>query len=208
MLANRPIAVGTSWGTIHWPGGIFIFPFVFVILDIITETYGPSASRSLILIGFACEFILSFSGIAVAHMAFPDYFTAEHASAYQIVFDSTMWYVVSSFVAALAGELINNYYIFKWKLKYNGRWFLVRSILSIAIGQAVLTIMVDLLAFGHKYPLYELTLMMFHGYSWKMLFTLVMVIPSWLIVRYLKRIGIDSFESSKVDINPFGAEVL
>ncbi len=205
LLANRPVAVEFSWGTIYWPGGIFIFPVVFVALDIITETYGPSASRSLILMGFAVEFLMSIFGIIITNMGYPEYFQEGHAAAYKIVFESTFWFVISSFVGGLVAELINNHYIFKWKLKYNGQWFLVRSIISIAIGQAVLTVLVDLLAFGHKYPIYELSLMMLYGYLWKMAFTSLMIIPSWMIVKYLKGIGIDSYESSKADFNPFGA---
>lgn len=206
ILANRPVAVQLSWGTVHWPGGIFFFPFIFVTLDIITETYGPSASRSLILLGFISELLMSVFGIAVAHMGHPDYFKESDVVAYQTVFDSTFWFVISSFLAALLAELINNHYVFKWKLRYNGKWFLIRSILSIAIGQAVLTVLVDLLAFGAKYPFYELTLMMLHGYLWKMALTSLMIVPSWLIVRHLKSLGIDSYESSKVDANPFGAD--
>lgn len=204
MLANRPVAVNLSWGTVHWPGGIFFFPFIYIILDIITETYGPSASRSLILIGFVAEFLLSIFAITVTHMGYPDYFDDGHAAAYKVVFNSTFWFVISSCVATLAAEFVNNYYIFKWKLKYDGQWYLIRSIVSMAIGQAVLTILVDLLAFGNKYPPYELYLMMLHGYSWKMAFTTLMIIPSWWIVKYLKSIGIDSYESSKVSNNPFG----
>ena len=69
----------------------------------------------------------------------------------------------------------------------------------------MLTVLVDLLAFGHKYPLHELVLMMVYGYTWKMGFTLLMIIPSWLIVKHLKKMGIDSYESFKVRANPFDA---
>lgn len=203
MLANRPVAFEFLWGTVHLPGGIFIFPFVYVVLDILTETYGPSVSRSLIVVGFVTEFLLSLFGIAVSHMGYPDHFSESHVEAYKLVFNSTLWFVISSCIANLLGELINNHYIFKWKLKYNGQWFVVRSIISMAIGQAVLTFLVDMLAFGYKYPLYELSLIMLHGYLWKMAFAALMVIPSWWFVKYLKSLGIDSYESSKISTNPF-----
>jgi hypothetical protein len=48
---------------------------------------------------------------------------------------------------------------------------------------------------------------MLYGYAWKMACTAIMVVPSWMIVRYLKSLGIDSYESSKVDTNPFDATV-
>lgn len=204
MLANRPIAVDFYFVTMYSTGGIFIFPFVFIILDIVTETYGPSISRSLILMGFLAEFLMSIVGIAVSHMGYPESFQESHATAYKIVFDSTFWYVISSCVAALAAEFVNNYYIFKWKLKYKGQWFLIRSVISTAIGQAVLTVLVILLAFSNKFHLHELITVMLHGYLWKMAFTSLMVIPSWMIVKHLKNIGVDSYKSSKANINPFG----
>lgn len=204
MLANRPVAVELLGNTIHWPGGIFFFPFIFVTLDIVTETYGPAAGRTLILVGFAAEFLLSILGIAVVNLGYPTYFGKDQAMAYQIVFESTFLFVLSSFFATVIAELINNHYLFKWKLKYHGKWFLIRSVLSIAIGQAVLTVLVDMLAFGTKYPLHELTLMMLHGYTWKMVCALILAVPSWLFVKHLKHLGIDSYESAKVNANPFG----
>ena len=196
-LANKLTVLG-SWVL---PGGIFVFPFTFVICDIVGEVYGYAYPRLFIWVGVLSEFLFSLVLIAVSHTAAPDYLKSPEA--YQQVFDPTFRYVISGLVGLLASEFINVYLLAKCKIALKGKFFIMRSLLSTALGQASLTIIVDILNYTGKMPTVDLISMMISGYSWKMCFAALFVFPAWVIVRLLKKVeGIDHFDIH-TNFNPF-----
>ena len=196
-LANKLTLVGQ----LLLPGGIFVFIFTFTICDIVGEVYGYAYPRLFIWIGVLAEFIFSLVVIAISHAASPDYF--KYTEAYKIVFDPTLRYVVSGLIALLVGEFTNVYLLAKWKIVLHGKFFIIRSLTSTAFGQACLTIIVDILNYTGKMSTQELIWMMISGYTWKMCFTIILVFPAWLLVKYLKRVeNIDHYDIH-TNFNPF-----
>lgn len=196
-LANKLTVIGN----LILPGGIFVFPFTFGICDVVGEVYGYAYPRLFIWVGVFAEFIFSLVLIAVSHTTAPDYFA--HTQAYQAVFDPTLRYVGSGLVALLVGEFVNVYLLAKWKITLRGKFFIFRSLISTAIGQACLTIIVDILNYTGKMPTNDLISMMISGYSWKMCFAVLLVFPAWLLVRYLKKTeNIDHYDVN-TNFNPF-----
>lgn len=196
-LANRL----TMLGNIVLPGGIFVFPFTFGICDVVGEVYGYAYPRLFIWVGVFAEVIFSFVVIAVSHMPSPYYLP--NPEAYQAVFDPTLRYVFAGLVALLVGEFINVYLLAKMKISLRGRLFVLRSLLSTAIGQACLTIIVDILNYTGKMPTADLVGMMLSGYLWKMCFAVMIVFPAWMLVKYLKRAeSIDHYDVG-TNFNPF-----
>lgn len=191
----------TEVGSMLVPGGIFIFPVTFSICDIVGEVYGYAYPRLFIWIGVLAEFIFSLILITVAHLPAPQFFN--QAEAYQVVFDPTLRYVISGLVGLLVGELTNVYLLAKWKIFLKGKFFIFRSLLSTALGQGLLTIIVDLLNYSGKLSEHHLGWMMVCGYLWKMGCALVLVFPAWLLVRYLKRVeNVDHYDVN-TNFNPF-----
>jgi len=196
-LANK-LTLVSGWVL---PGGIFIFPFTFGICDIVGEVYGYAYPRLFIWVGIFSEFIFSIVLIAVSHTTAPLYF--QDTKAYQVVFDPTFRYVVSGLIALLIGEFVNVYLLAKWKITLRGRFFILRSLLSTALGQACLTIIVDILNYMGKVPINDLVSMMISGYSWKLMMALLLIIPSWLLVKFLIRAeNIDHYDVN-TNFNPF-----
>ena len=196
-LANK-LTIVSGWVL---PGGIFVFPFTFGICDIVGEVYGYAYPRLFIWVGVLSEFLFSLVLIAVSHTTAPEYF--KHPEAYQIVFDPTFRYVVSGLIALLIGEFINVYLLAKWKVALRGKFFIFRSLLSTAIGQACLTIIVDILNYTGKMPTDDLISMMISGYSWKMVVAVLLIVPAWMIVKYLKKAeNIDHYDVN-TNFNPF-----
>lgn len=183
------------------PGGIFVFPFTFCICDIVGEVYGYAYPRLFIWIGIFAEMIFSLVLISVSHTTAPNYF--KYSKAYQIVFDPTFRYVVSGLIALLAGEFVNVYLLAKWKIALHGRFFILRSLISTAIGQACLTIIVDILNYTGKMPTIDLISMMFSGYFWKICFAILLVFPAWLLVKYLKYVENIDYYDFNTNFNPF-----
>jgi len=196
-LANRFFQIAG----IDEAGGIFVFPLSFFILDITAEVYGYTYSRLFIWIGAVCEIIFSLTTIFVSHLPSPEYFNL--TSQYQSVFDPTVRFVLSTSIGTLIGEFTNIYFLTKWKIKLQGRSFITRIILATAIGQLLLSVIVDVLAFGNKMSVSELCWLIFCGYSWKMLYAIILVYPTWLIVKKLKAVDqVDNFDIN-IDFNPF-----
>ncbi|HAT8638831.1 TPA: queuosine precursor transporter [Legionella pneumophila] len=191
----------TQIGSMLEPGGIFVFPLTFSICDIVGEVYGYAYPRLFIWIGVLAEFIFSLVVITVSHLPAPEFFT--QASAYEIVFDPTLRYVGAGLVGLLIGELTNVYLLSKWKIFLKGKFFIMRSLLSTALGQALLTIVVDMLNYFGKLTEHHLGWMMVCGYLWKMSCAVLMVFPAWLIVKYLKKVEQVDHYDIHTNFNPF-----
>lgn len=196
-LANKLTVIGN----LILPGGIFVFPFTFSICDIVGEVYGYAYPRLFIWVGVFAEFIFSLVLIAVSHTTAPNYFL--HSEAYQIVFDPTLRYVASGLIALLVGEFVNVYLLAKWKVTLHGNFFILRSLFSTAFGQACLTIIVDILNYTGKMPTSDLITMMISGYSWKMCFAMLLVVPAWFLVRWLKEAENIDYYDINTNFNPF-----
>lgn len=196
-LANCFIKIGP----LLEPGGIFVFPLIFPILDIVGEVYGYSYPRTFIWLGLVCSLIFASLVTLISYMPHPGYF--KDAAAYQTVFEPTLRYVISGFFAAFLGEFLNIYLLAKWKITFKGRYFIPRSIVSTAIGQIVLSIVVDFMAFSGKMPLESLIGMIFAGWLWKMSYELILVVPSWFVVAKLKKLEKVDFYDKNTNFSPF-----
>lgn len=96
----------------------------------------------------------------------------------------------------------------RWKIKFNGKYFIFRSLASTAIGQLALSFTVDAAAFwGSTDGTLHLLNMILSGYMIKMLFALLGVFPSWLLVRKLKSVDNVDFYDIKTNFNPFSLKL-
>ena len=196
-LANRFLMLG---GMLQ-AGGIFVFPLTFLICDAISEVYGYSLARKFIWLGAFCELIFALTATAIVHLPYPTEW--QHYSAYKVVFDPTIRYVLSGLVALLVGEFINVYILVKWKIRLQGRLFWLRSIIAAACGQAALTIIVDICAFLGVMSLESLVWMMYSGFAWKMAFAILLAYPTWIVIKFLKKSeGVDIYDLN-ISFNPF-----
>ncbi len=181
-MANKII----SFGPVILPAGIFIFPFSFLVNDIAAEAYGYSYPRLFIWLGLISTLIFSLYSITLSWTHAPTYFT--YSSAYKTVFDPTFRFFISTIVSLFVAEFINIFLLAKSKIRFQGRFFILRSLGSTAIAQAALSISSDIVAFsGNTSGISHLINMMLSGFLVKMAIAILAVFPSWLIVRYLIR---------------------
>jgi Na+/H+ antiporter NhaC len=91
----------------------------------------------------------------------------------------------------------------QYKFPYIFLGLYLTFLLSTALGQGCLTIIVDILNYTGKLSTHDLISMMISGYLWKMSFAVILVFPAWLLVRFLKKSeGIDYYDIN-TNFNPF-----
>ncbi|WP_218938222.1 queuosine precursor transporter [Parashewanella tropica] len=183
------------------PGGIFVFPISFIICDVVNEVYGYSTARLFIWIGIIVELIFAYTSQAIISLPNPETFL--HGAAYTTVFEPTVRYVFSGMAGFFCGEFLNNYVLSKTKIWLRGKHFIVRSVCTTAIGQGLLSIVVDSLAFGGKLSNANLVKMMIAGWKIKMAYSLIFVIPAWFVVKYIKKHDKVDVYDTNTNFNPF-----
>ncbi|MCF6777584.1 queuosine precursor transporter [Thiotrichales bacterium 19X7-9] len=196
--ANRMIIIFD----IVLPGGIFIFPLTFMINDVASEVYGYSYPRMFIWLGLLCELFFSLYGIGISHLPYPSFFL--HNVAYEKVFDPTFRFFFASLIGVFVGEFLNIITMSLLRSKAKNRSFIFRSLLSTAIGQLFLSIIVDFIAFfGSTSNLLILIKLMLFGFAVKMVTAIIFVVPGWYITRHIKSVEkINTIDATK-NYNPF-----
>lgn len=113
-------------------GGSITFPITYIITDLITEKYGFKSARRAILISmmslFLVSLILYFITLIPAASGFSNH------EAFSQIFSFTPIIFLATILSYLIGELTNSFIMFRLKLKYNGKYFLVRAITSTMCG--------------------------------------------------------------------------
>lgn len=179
------------------PGGILVFPFTFLMSDIITENYGYKYARFLIwcvilTLGF---FTLS-TWVSMMVPAKLDY-------GYAAIFDHYPRLYFAIALATFVSFFVNNTIVSKLKTRWDGRLFWWRAILATAVGHATFSIIWVLVYHVGEVETDYLWKMILCMYIWKMSFETVGTPFANLLSKYLKRKeGFDAYDKN-TNYNPF-----
>ena len=142
IFANKEISTGTTWLALDC--GICISWITFLIMDVITKHFGPSAAVKLSILAMLCSLVCSAVMIAVA--AIPGnwamfYEIGDNAnSALNKTFGGTWYVILGSNFAFLVSSIVNavvNAAIGKLLKKDNAATFMTRTYISTFVGQFV-----------------------------------------------------------------------
>jgi queuosine precursor transporter len=191
----------TGIGPFRISGAQILFPITYIFGDIFTEVYGYGASRRAIWIGFFASAALAALGMfAVWLPPAPEWNNQE---AFAIVFGFVPRLVVASLIAFWAGEFANAYVLARLKVLTRGRYLWTRTIGSTAVGQAVDTVVLMVLAFGGTMDWTTIARLIVSGYGGKVLYEAAATPVTYMVVNFLKRKeGVDVFDEN-VSFNPF-----
>ncbi len=132
----------------------------------------------------------------------------QNSSAYAAVFDPTFRFFFASLIGVFIGEFTNIIFMSMLRAKAKIKSFIFRSLLSTFIGQLILSIIIDIVAFiGKTSGTPNLIKLMFFGSLVKMLMAILFVIPGWAIVGYLKRKENIVGQKPTANYNPFSLEL-
>lgn len=179
------------------PGGILIFPFTFLLSDIITENYTYRYARFLIwCVILALGFFTLGTWVSMFVPAKLDYGYAAVFSHYP-----RLYFAIA--IATFFAFFVNNTIISKLKIKFDGKSFWWRSIIATSVGHAIFSTIWVLLYHTGEVDIKYLWKMIFCMYLWKMSFEIAGTPLANMLSNYIKRKeGFDPYDRD-TSYNPF-----
>jgi len=130
-------------------GGTILFPFVYVLGDVLTEVYGFKTTRRVIWTGFAAMALAVLVFFVLGVLPSEAYWEETAGTeAFNAILGGMSYggIVLASLTAYLAGEFSNAAILSKLKVKMRGRLLWVRTIGSSLVGQFLDTTIFVLIA--------------------------------------------------------------
>ncbi len=185
-------------GTIALPAAVIVFPFLYIIGNILTEVYGYAQARRIIWTGFFCNLVFVF--FAWIGGLLPPAPFWENQPGYEAILGYTPRLLLASFTGYLTGSFINAFLMAKMKIFTKGRWLWSRTISSTLIGEGFDTAIFILIAFLGT-PVFAVIMIFWH-WLFKVLFEIAATPLLYRIINRLKKSeGIDTYDVS-TNFNP------
>jgi len=182
---------------LYEPGGILIFPFTFLLSDVITEVYSYKYSRFLVWCVLLTLGIFSF--FAWVSMKVP---TAVVNYGYTHIFNHYPRLYLGVAAATFASFFLNNFIIAKLKVMMHGKWFWLRSLISTSIGHATFSVIWVVIFHWSEITSWALIKLILDMYIWKMSFEIIATPLATVVSRWLKRKEGDVYDTN-TNFNPF-----
>jgi queuosine precursor transporter len=194
-----------AFGPVRLSGAQLLFPITYIFGDIFTEVYGYGGSRRIIWIGFLANAVMAGLGnLIVALPAAPEW---KNQEAFATVFHQVPRLVIASLIAYWCGEFANSFTLAKMKLFTEGRYLWTRTVGSTVVGQAVDTVLINLIAFTGAVTNSGVAKLILWGYLFKVTYEVVATPLTYAIVGFLKRTeGIDTFDYN-TNFTPFATKI-
>jgi uncharacterized integral membrane protein (TIGR00697 family) len=175
------------FGTALFDAGTLIFPFAYMLGDVLTEIWGFKTARKVIFLCFLCNVILMAATALATLVPSPDYLS-ETAEAYAHIFTYMPRIVVASLCAFLAGELTNSWLMVKIREKTGRRLLWVRTIGSSAAGQLLDSAIFCTIAFAGTVTAHDLAVMIISLYIAKLLIEAAAGTPiAYAVIKRLQK---------------------
>jgi len=163
-----------------------VFPITYLITDIIAETYGYRVSKRIIWLSVI--FNIVFCALIALLIKLPSPSNWPLQSAFNSIFDSILYISLTHIVITPLSYLVNTYLISRWKIVVNGKYFIIRSIVSSAIGEFIFSAaMVFIIWHGKGFNVSLISLSLL-TYLSKLTWNIVGSIPALFVVKIIKKI--------------------
>lgn len=165
--------------------GIILWPFVFILTDLINEHYGKQGVRKLtyITVGLiAYTFILISIGLNINAVLF----SPVNDENFRIVFGQSQWIIIGSIIAFLVSQLVDVYVFWLFRNRTGNKMIWLRATGSTVVSQLIDTFIVQYVAFvlPAKWTMDEFIHNATWGYSFKLIIA-VCLIPFIYIGHYV-----------------------
>ena len=170
------VKVISLFGLFYFDAGTIVFPFAYMLGDVLTEIWGFRTARKVIWLTFTCNLIMVACTQIGVWLPSPDYLT-DTANAYNHIFSYVPRIVIASLTGFLLGEISNAWLMERIKEKTKGKWLWVRTIGSSAVAYLFDSLPFVLIAFLGIVSTHDLIMMVVFQYGAKLVIESVFGTP-------------------------------
>ena len=170
------VKVISLFGLFYFDAGTIVFPFAYMLGDVLTEIWGYRTARKVIWLTFMCNIIMVVCTQIGVWFPSPDYLD-ETANAYNHIFSYVPRIVVASLTGFLLGELSNAWLMEKIKKITGNKRLWVRTIGSSAVAYLFDSLPFVLIAFLGVVSTHDLLMMIAFQYGAKLLIEAIFGTP-------------------------------
>lgn len=168
--------------------GIWLFPIVYIIGDIVPECYGLATARKLIWMGLLTNALaVAFFMIALA-LPYPPFWADQEA--FVSVLMQTPRLLVASFLGYFLGTHSNAYVLVALKKLTGGKLLWVRTIGSTIVGEAVDSAAFVTIGFLGLVPGSVLVSMVFTAAAFKTVYEALVTPVTYAVIAWVKRVEV------------------
>lgn len=136
ILSNIGAAKGVQFGPIITDGGFFLFPFAYILGDVISEIYGFKTARKAILTTFVLSIFASLSyWVMIVLPGFTDDYGIAKQEALVQTLGPVPQIVLASLLAFLAGQMTNSFIMVRLKARHGEKKLWARLMGSSGVGE-------------------------------------------------------------------------
>ena len=184
LLSNISAVKLIEFGPLITDGGLFLFPLVYIVGDVLTEVYGFKAAKRVIYTGFAIGVLAAFTYYLV--QIAPPAASWENQAAFESILGFVPQIVIASVLAFVAGQLLNSWVLVKVKAKTNEKKLWLRLISSTAVGQLADTVVFTMIASLGRLSFDEFLNYLVVGYLYKTLIEVLLLPITYRVIARVK----------------------
>lgn len=185
LISNIGAVKLISFGWLITDGGVFLFPLVYIIGDVLSEVYGFKAARKAIVLGFAMSALAAFTFWLV--QISPPAADWPNQEAFESVLGFVPRIVLASIAGYLVGQLLNAYVLVKIKERTAERGLWIRLLGSTAVGEFADTLVFCTIAFFGIITGTEFLIYVVVGYVYKVLVEVILLPVTYRVIAFVKR---------------------
>ncbi len=185
LISNIAAVKLISFGSIITDGGVFLFPLVYILGDVLSEVYGFKAARRAIFLGFAMAVLAAFTFWLV--QISPPASDWPNQEALESILGFVPRIVVASIAGYLVGQLLNSYVLVRLKKATEGRALWLRLLGSTAVGELADTIVFCTIAFYGVITGGEFLIYVVAGYVYKVAIEVILLPVTYRVIALVKK---------------------
>ena len=185
LISNIGAVKLIEFGPIITDGGVFLFPLVYIVGDVLSEVYGFKAARKAIYTGFAMAVLASFTFYLV--QISPAASDWGNQSAFESVLGFVPQIVLASISGFLVGQLLNSWVLVKIKEKTKEKKLWLRLIGSTAVGELADTLVFCTIAFYGVITGWNFVNYVVVGYLYKTLVEVLLLPVTYNVIKIVKK---------------------
>ncbi|MEL3908498.1 MAG: queuosine precursor transporter [Treponemataceae bacterium] len=180
ILATKMIA----FGPFVFDGGTLLFPFSYIVSDLLAEVYGFKQTWKVIVFGFLMMLFVNLNIYLISILP------AEKSWAFQSAYENILLQLPRITLGSITGYLIGSYsnavLLSKIKVKTKGRFLFLRTITSTLLGEFLDSVIFVMIAFLGLYDIKVLIVMALSNYAFKTLIEILFTPITYKLVNFVK----------------------